>query len=243
MMKAIIEKLPISILDTFKLSNKDIMHQIYDLYKDKRDCYIDEDNYLFIGGQDPVCFVTHFDTKHKFLPKEIKRDKLYGVTKYSSPTGIGANGRSGVIALLYFLETTNCSALFTLGNQNGELGAKAFVTSEAFHKYQDKINIWIEWARKGSNDYKTYNYHNDEVTKIMNEAKFYLPDHSSHSDVEVLAQASGVIGINISCGYYKMNFKDEYFISEILLTNIQRIEKILGELSKEKRNCVYKSDE
>jgi hypothetical protein len=223
----------------FKQTQKELATFIYKKYKEK-DIYIDKDlnNYIFIKGNDPVCFVAHLDTVFKEKPYIINHKFKNEELILSSPSGLGADDRAGVLANLYFLENSNASILFTFNEEKGGIGIKNFIKSDIYLKIKEDINLWIEFDRAGKNDYVTYDFKNNEIFKILDKNNFKFK-YGSFSDVAILSKDSNVLGINLSSGYYNQHQITETFKPILLFNNIKKIEQIMNELISEKRICFY----
>lgn len=228
----------ISSLDIFLLSQSNLAKYIINICKTKKLKYeFVAGKYIFIYGSSPGCLVAHLDTVHKQLPSKILKRNNNNKIEYYAKEGIGADDRAGVIAALYFLLNKKSYALFTFDEEIGGLGVKAFVKSDLFYQVKDDINIWIEYDRKGNNDYVTYGYENKNVFALLDSVDF-KKNSGTYSDVATLSSASNVLGVNISSGYYNAHRLNEYFIAEELLNNISRIKSIYDELIDCKRECI-----
>lgn len=220
----------------FKLTQEQLSHHLRDFYKaNGRKVYFKSNQYLFIEGTSNACVVAHLDTVHSRPPVNILAEKHPDKTIYSSKFGIGADDRCGVLAAIKLNELNDDSLnlLFTFNEEIGGLGVKTFVKGKLFNRVKEHINVFLEFDRKGSNDYVLYGYQNEEVQNIL-EAVGFVEALGSYSDVKTLSD-KGILGINLSTGYYNQHRKNEYFVLEELENNIKRVNSILQELAIKKR--------
>ena len=181
----------------------------------------DFDNYFFVKGNVPLCFVAHIDTVR------TKKDKMNLVVEnnvISNKSGIlGADDRAGVYGLFKIYEALSGgqkipSLLFTNYEETGGLGAKSF--TDAYDKLED-VNLFIELDRKGTDEYVTYVDVSDEVEKYI-ESFGYISSIGSYSDIADLTEHYLIPAVNISIGYYSQHTNKERLVIDAMNMNIQR---------------------
>ncbi len=224
----------------FKMSQEELAKQLVLLFsKNNFKVIYEPGSYVFIEGNNKECLVAHLDTVHSSLPKDINYEIDIDGTEYvSAKNGIGADDRCGIIAAIEIFKARdkNSSILFTFDEEIGGLGVKKFVSSKTFEKLiqDESIHVFIEFDRKGSNDYVTYGNDNFEVDKIL-ESVGFKKSHGTYSDIADLSKASGIASVNISTGYYNAHRDDEFYVPIVLNRNINRILSVLDDLVKEIR--------
>lgn len=162
-------------------------------------------DFLYVEGDAPYMLVAHLDTVHENLPSIIcySKDGNY----ITSPQGIGGDDRCGVYIILALLERLPFKpyVLFTMGEEIGGIGAKAFT------KYVTELNLKyiVEYDRKGDNDCVFYNCDNTDFVDFVEQFGF-KEAYGTFSDISVVAPALKVAAVNISSGYYNPHTKTEY---------------------------------
>lgn len=227
------------IKDVFKLTQEQLGYYLRDFYKARgRKVFFKFNNYLFIEGTSNACVVAHLDTVHSRPPVNITEEKHPEKTIFSSKAGIGADDRCGVLAAIKLneLNDNSLNLLFTFNEEIGGLGVKRFIKGKLFNRVKEHINIFLEFDRKGANDYVLYGYRDEEVQRIL-ESVGFVEGYGSYSDVRTLSD-NGVLGVNLSAGYYNQHRKNEYFVLEELEYNITRVNSILQELAIKKRTAI-----
>lgn len=86
---------------------------------------------------------------------------------------------------------------------------------------KEKVNCFIEFDRRGNNDYVDYNNKSKKLEDIFVKQGFEVSG-GSYSDVKTISSVSDIAAINLSIGYYNAHTKNEYFIEEEMTNCIQR---------------------
>mgnify|MGYP003302993959 CR=1 FL=1 len=182
---------------------------------------IDEDGFLYAKGTVPVLLVAHMDTVHKQKCHEIvKKDG-----KISSPTGIGGDDRCGVFIIQNIVSNLHCSVLLCEDEEKGGIGVRKFVKTDYAKNLE--VNYIIEFDRRGSNDAVFYSCDNKEFAAfVLNNTGFKLA-FGSFSDISVLAPASKICAVNLSCGYYNPHTVTEYVVYDEMMNTIKVAEKLI----------------
>ena len=167
-------------------------------------------DFLYAEGDAPYMLVAHLDTVHKQAPSIIcySRDNNY----IMSPQGIGGDDRCGVYIILSLLRQLPYKpyVLFTMGEEVGCVGAKAFVDFMANDPDSlPDLKFIVEYDRKGNKDCVFYNCDNKKFEKFVNKFGFKTA-YGTSSDIKVIAPELGAAAVNLSSGYYNPHTEHEY---------------------------------
>lgn len=183
---------------------------------------VSNDGYLYAEGDVPVLLVAHMDTVHRVTPKSI-----YEVDgKISSPQGIGGDDRCGIFIIMNIVKHLHCSVLLCEDEEIGGVGARKFAKSP-FIKELD-VNYIIEFDRANATDAVFYSCANEEFIDFVTDATGYREAFGSFSDISVIAPASKIAAVNLSCGYYKAHTTDEYVVYDEMMRTVE-VAKVLIE--------------
>lgn len=197
----------------------------------KDNCLI-TDEYIFAKGNIPVVMVSHLDTVHTEIPKDLFYDKEQHVIW--SPQGCGGDDRCGVLGNLFIAKEMGDkrpSLLFTTNEEIGCVGAKKATTDEKLKELVKDVKYTVEIDRKGKDDAVFYGCDNEEFQKYV--CKFgFKKQIGSNSDVAVLCKEDvwNKACVNISSGYYNPHQKIEYIRVDELFTNIGNIITMLNDI-------------
>ena len=167
-------------------------------------------DFLYAEGDAPYMLVAHLDTVHKQVPSIIcySRDNDY----IMSPQGIGGDDRCGVFIILSLLRQLQFKPyiLFTMGEEVGCVGAKAFVKwlCDDPDMLPD-LKFIVEYDRKGNKDCVFYNCDNKKFEKFVEKFGFKTA-YGTSSDIKVIAPELGAAAVNLSSGYYNPHTEHEY---------------------------------
>ena len=201
---------------------KEALH--YDLMRrgyDPDNMYNTKD-FLYAEGDAPYMLVAHLDTVHKQIPSIIcySQDGNY----IMSPQGIGGDDRCGVYIILSLLRKLPYKPyiLFTMGEEVGCVGAKAFVNflCEAPDMVPE-LKFIVEYDRKGNNDCVFYQCDNKDFEKFVNGFGFKTAFGTS-SDIRTIAPELGAAAVNLSSGYYNPHTEHEYVCVADMHKTIER---------------------
>ncbi|WP_346961312.1 hypothetical protein [Clostridium sp.] len=199
--------------------NQLVMYNLSILKKIGYENIIREDGFVYAKGTVPILLVAHMDTVHKKVPSKIKYNKEI----IKSPQGIGGDDRCGIYMIHKIIEKHKCSVLFLEDEEIGCVGAKKFVKSKYINDLD--VNYMIELDRKGNQDAVFYECDNPEFTEFIINDSPLKEDYGSYTDICTLMPATGIAGVNISCGYYNAHTKDEY-------VNLQEMENLIIDINK-----------
>lgn len=187
-------------------------------------------NCLFSRGSraDAVVLVAHADTVwcHSRCPHdpstktEFIVDRDGWIHSANPRTGIGADDRAGIAAILELLDLQH-SVLITDNEEIGMVGAQRLARSghPAFLDMQ-KHSFFVQFDRMGSTDFKCYDVGTSAFRKYVHEATG-LVEPNRHSFTDIVTLCQDVAGCNISIGY-----QNEHTPKEKL--SIPEWEKMLG---------------
>lgn len=179
-------------------------------------------SYLYAEGEIPVLLVAHIDTVHVREPEEIYFDPRHGVMW--SPTGLGADDRAGVFAILEIVEDFKCGVLICSGEESGGLGAKAFVSD---FPYNPKYRMAIELDRCDDMDCVFYDNDSHEFKGYIQGFGFKTA-WGSFSDISVIGPAWKVNSVNLSVGFENEHTSGEHLFLNSLFSTIDKVRNILS---------------
>jgi hypothetical protein len=98
------------------------------------------------------------------------------------------------------------------------VGAKKFTKTDYIDSLD--VNYMIELDRKGFTDAVFYNCTNEKFIKFVCDATGNTKSWGTYSDISTLMPASGLCGVNLSCGYFKAHTKEEYVDYDTMMETI-----------------------
>jgi Acetylornithine deacetylase/Succinyl-diaminopimelate desuccinylase and related deacylases len=200
------------------------------------DSYHENGSYHFFYNESPLLLVAHLDTVHKQLPGIFISTDGY---TYSAENGIGADDRNGVVAILELYEMcldNNMqppSILFTCKEEIGGVGVKKFAKNDDLLDKISNKNLFIQFDRRGENDFVTYGYRNNTLFEII-ESYNFVQSFGSYTDISTLMQETRIMGVNFSAGYHNAHRIDEYTNFLELQENIIKVFDMFPSFTQEK---------
>ena len=182
---------------------------------------VNKDGFLYAKGDVPVLLVAHMDTVHKQKINTI----IEANGKISSPQGIGGDDRCGVFIIMNIVKDLHCSVVLCEDEEIGGVGAHKFAETEFIHDLG--VNYMIEFDRMNANDAVFYSCDNEEFTNFVTDFTGFKTAYGSFSDISVLAPATKIAAVNLSCGYYKAHTTDEYVVYDEMLATIQAAKALI----------------
>ena len=182
---------------------------------------VNKDGFLYAKGDVPVLLVAHMDTVHKKKINTI----IEANGKISSPEGIGGDDRCGVFIIMNIVKDLHCSVVLCEDEEIGGVGAHKFADTEFIHDLG--VNYMIEFDRMNANDAVFYSCDNEEFTNFVTDFTGFKTAYGSFSDISILAPASKIAAVNLSCGYYKAHTTDEYVVYDEMLATIQAAKALI----------------
>lgn len=187
------------------------------------------DGYLYAKGEIPILVTAHMDTVHDNLPTIIVEEKTAtGLTKVSSPFGIGGDDRCGIWMILEIIKTKELRpyVLFCEDEECGGIGSKKFVKSTLIEELKE-LKYMIELDRAHEEDAVFYNCDNPDFTSYITETTGYKTAFGSFSDISTLAPEAGIAAVNLSCGYHNPHQLIEYVILEQMENTLATVKYLL----------------
>ena len=165
-------------------------------------------DFLYAEGNAPYMLIAHLDTVHKTLPTIICYSK--DGDHMMSPQGIGGDDRCGVYIILSLLAKLPFKpyVLFTMDEEVGGIGAKAFIDYMMEHDIPD-LKYIVEYDRKGDDDCVFYGCGNQDFVDFV-ESFGFKEAYGTFSDISVIAPELSVAAVNLSSGYYNPHTEHEY---------------------------------
>jgi len=213
-----------SFIKICKMKQMKLKDYLYDFLKSMGYSPIKEDGFVFAEGIEPVCLTAHMDTVHEIprgVPKEVKVEG----NKISSPQGIGGDDRCGIYMICDIIKQGyRPYVLFCEDEEIGGVGSSKFCKTEYINM---PVNLYIELDRAHKDDLVFYQDGNKEFHLWCEEITGYYEDFGSFSDISELCPASGIAGVNISCGYYQAHQPIEYVMFNEMLNSIEVTKKLI----------------
>lgn len=216
-------KLIESIVGVDQASLQRVLYKFLKRYYTKEKVTFDED-FLLAEGDIPIALVAHMDTVFKQPAAELFYDRQKNVM--ISPTGMGADDRAGVFAIIKIIEAGfRPHIIFTTDEEIGCVGSNLL----SYHPCPFKdLRFIIQLDRRGADDCVFYDCDNPEFEKYI-ESFGFVTAWGSFTDICELCPSWGMAGVNLSIGY-----RDEHTVSEVLfvghmLNTIEKVKKILSE--------------
>lgn len=170
---------------------------------------------LIAIGDIPVALVAHIDTIYDTPPSVVYYDNQEKVMW--SPSGLGADDRAGVFAIIQILEYGyKPSIILTRGEEQGAIGAKVFGKKACIIP---NLKYLIELDRAGEKDCVFYQCNNRDFVQYI-ESFGFAEALGSYTDITFLMPKWEVCGVNLSIGY-----EDEHSCSETL--HIEQLENTI----------------
>ena len=190
-----------------------------------------QEKYLLACGETDVMLVAHLDTVFKEVPNLIIFDAQKNIM--TSPQGLGADDRAGVISILSIIESGHKPyILFTNDEEIGCIGARDFANDiEDFIELRNKlseIKYMIELDRTGKDDAVFYDCGNIEFQNYILSFGF-KHDFGSFTDITEISPVLDIASVNLSCGYYNAHSKNEYLKLNEMQATIDKVINILND--------------
>ena len=206
------------------VDQKTLQGVLYKFLKQYYENVTNDEEFLLAEGDIPIALVAHMDTVFPRPAEELYYDRKKNVMW--SPTGMGADDRAGVFAILQIISAGyRPHVIFTTDEEKGGIGAE--VLSYMPMPFKD-LHYMIQLDRRGSNDCVFYECDNPDFEKYI-EGFGFVTAYGSFSDISTLCPEWGIAGVNLSIGY-----RDEHSVSEVLfvgqmLDTIEKVKKMLSE--------------
>ena len=188
-------------------------------------------DYVFAVGDIPVAVTAHLDTVHLETAnkKEIFCDSEQGVIW--CPTGLGADDRAGVYAIIRLLNKGyRPSVLFLTDEEIGSVGAGKLINDFPKCPIKD-LKYIIELDRRNAIDCVFYDCDNQKFTDYI-ESFGFAEAWGTFSDICEICPAWGVAGVNLSVGYENEHTKAEFLRIAWLNSTIDKVIKMFKDIDK-----------
>ncbi len=198
--------------------------------------YTKVDTSLWGGYNQTYCYTNKYNhikkEKAKRCNPKVRSD---GYTLFNSNRDVlGADDRSGVFALLSVLDfcekdgVKKPDILFTNYEESGARGVLKFISDNDSNTFNN-INLFIEFDRRGHNDYVFYSHTLPIKVRKYVESFGFKESFGSFSDVKCLTDSTKIPHINISSGYLSEHSSMEILNLNHMFYNIERIVNMVKE--------------
>ena len=174
----------------------------------------------------PVLLIAHTDIVHDHPPQEIYYDDIDG--SLLSPTGLGADDRAGVFAIMELIKKHECDVLFTSFEEKGSIGAKQFIVD---YDRNPRYQMLVQLDNPGENGAMFYDNQADDFQDFILSFGF-VRAYGKASDIKFIAPQWKVNAVNLSVGYYHAHKRYEQLNPDHLENTIMKVNKILKFINK-----------
>jgi|GEM_PF-7068804 len=183
------------------------------------------EDFVFVSGSTRMpLLVAHADTVHRKLPEVILIDQVKRIM--SSPTGIGADDRAGVHAILTLWENLDPKPGLLLCDKEETGGIGAYNASYDIYDHLQDYPFYVEIDRKGSGECVFYNYEHQEFISYI-ESFGFKEDYGIFSDITTLGSETKKCSVNLSAGYELAHTLGEYLRLDALEYTIRQARKLM----------------
>jgi hypothetical protein len=199
--------------------------------------YDESENYLFIRNYGKVLVVSHLDVVYEWGKVGGNTDIRIESNRIWSVNGIGGDDRAGVQVLWWLAEHGfKVDYLFTLGEENGCIGAKEF--KDRYIGKDLECYAMIEFDRKGD-DFVLYQYEDEDWEEYIRKVTGRIKGKGTGSDIKYLSEL-GVMGVNLGVGYFN-NHKgeSEYVLIDLMVKAFEDGLKLIKDLEESGRKWKY----
>lgn len=207
-------------------TQKELKRYLYSILNDNGYKPICDDGFLYAKGEMPYLVTAHMDTVHKKQCDRYSVHNYKGKHRIQSRDGIGGDDRCGIYMIVrMILDGYRPSVLFCEDEEIGSIGAGKFCKTDYINDLG--IHYIIELDRANANDAVFYDCDNPEFTDYILKNSEYKEAMGSWSDICELCEASGIAGVNFSCGYYNAHQTKEYVLFEEMQNTLMMVEKLI----------------
>ena len=182
------------------------------------------EDFIYAKGTVPVLLIAHYDTFSTPPSYVMRRGHILSGVKNGQPHQLGADDRAGVYAVLETIKKHHCHVLFTDKEERGGVGAMQFT----FSGIKPEVNYCLQFDRRGRNDAVYYDSANDEFEKFI-ESHGWEAAFGSFTDICEVCPYLGVMGVNLSIGFFDEHTTEETLDTDIMNETIKRIPELLNE--------------
>lgn len=188
---------------------------------------IETKDFIIAKGDIPVALVAHMDTV--FEKDKEKRNITYYDQKRGvmwCPFGAGFDDKAGVFAILKIIrEGYKPSVILTTDEEIGGVGARQLVLKYPKSPIKD-LKYLIELDRANQIDCVFYDCINLKFIEYVEDFGF-TEAWGTFSDIDVICDAWGIAGVNLSIGYKNEHTDSETLNVPAMLKTIKKVKKML----------------
>ena len=144
----------------------------------------------------------------------------------SSPTGIGADDRAGVHAILTLWENLSPKPGLLLCDKEETGGIGAFNASYDIYDQLQEYPFFVEIDRKGMGECVFYNYEHQEFISYI-ESFGFKEEYGIFSDITTLGSETKKCSVNLSAGYELAHTLGEYLRLGALEYTVKHAKKLM----------------
>ena len=179
-----------------------------------------EYGYTYLPGTAPIMLVAHTDTVR--TASDLLCDPRKNVIW--SPTGLGADDRAGVYAIVTLLRRgLRPHVLLTDGEESGGWGAQCAADDLLCPA---DVRCLVQMDRRGQRDAVYYSCVSEAMRRYARR-KGWRHAVGTFSDIATLMPAWGVAGVNVSTGYMGEHTQGETLRLDWLQASIARVENMV----------------
>lgn len=205
--------------------HKATVAQLFDHFASLSKTSIRGEDFILVPGSTRMpLLVAHADTVHRQLPELILMDEVKGIL--SSPTGLGADDRAGVYAILTLWENLSPKPGLLLCDKEERGGIGAYNAAYDIYDNLQEYPFYVEIDRKGSGEAVFYNYEHQEFISYI-ESFGFKEDYGIFSDVTTLGTETKKCSVNLSAGYELAHTNGEYLRLDALNYTIKQGKKLM----------------
>jgi hypothetical protein len=231
------------LMDLLAMSDSGAYHLMKERMHHSHVCQEQKGEYGFFipkGDALPLLLVAHVDTVRRGM-EPVALQKKNGIIRNRLGV-LGGDDRAGMYIISRLLEALPFKpyVLLTFGEESGGIGARSFVESGLLDSHLPYINLFVEYDRRGVNEFVSYCEIPLELADMV-EAMGFSQGYGSFSDVDILTRQYKVAHINMSAGYFNEHTSMEYvslpgveFIIASSLNLLPQIQKQYMEAPKRK---------
>ena len=207
-------------------NTKKVMSKFLHKHYNQRDI-IETKDFILVKGNIPVALVAHMDTVFEG-DKEKRNITYYDRNKgvMWCPFGAGFDDKAGVFAILKIVnEGYRPSIILTTDEEIGGVGAIELISKYPKAPIKN-LKYLIELDRANQIDCVFYECINNDFIEYIENFGF-VEAFGSFSDIDVICEAWGIAGVNLSIGYKNEHTESEILHVPSMLTTINKVKKML----------------
>jgi hypothetical protein len=215
------KKHKLNLIQIHKASTKVLLNHFATLHPKA----IKGEDFVYVPGSTRMpLLVAHADIIHPDIPQLILIDEIKGIL--SSPTGLGADDRAGVYAILTLWENLDPKPGMLLCDKEETGGIGAWNASYDIYDQLQEYPFYVEIDRKGSGECVFYNYEHQEFIDYI-ESFGFKEEYGIFSDITTLGTETKKCSVNLSAGYELAHTKGEYLKLDALNYTIKHGRKLM----------------